>query len=53
MLHYAQILANKVVITTFSLVPVKYGVNHTAAMGVMGGETGMLLYIAIKNIKAF
>ena len=29
-----QILANKIVITTFSLVPVKYGINHTAAMGI-------------------
>ena len=34
--HYTvtQILANKIVITTFSLVPVKYGINHTAAMGI-------------------
>ena len=29
-----QILANNIVITTFSLVPVKYGINHTAAMGI-------------------
>ena len=29
-----QILANKIVIITFSLVPVKYGINHTAAMGI-------------------
>ena len=29
-----QILGNKIVITTFSLVPVKYGINHTAAMGI-------------------
>ena len=29
-----QILANKTVITIFSLVPVKYGINHTAAMGI-------------------
>ena len=29
-----HILANKIVITTFSLVPVKYGINHTAAMGI-------------------
>ena len=29
-----QILANEIVITTFSLVPVKYGINHTAAMGI-------------------
>ena len=29
-----QILANKLVITAFSLVPVKYGINHTAAMGI-------------------
>ena len=34
--HYTvtQILANKIVITTFSLVPVKYGINHTAAIGI-------------------
>ena len=29
-----QILANKIVITTFSLIPVKLGINHTAAMGI-------------------
>ena len=29
-----QILANKIVITTFTVVPVKYGINHTAAMGI-------------------
>ena len=31
---WTKILANKIVITTFSLVPVKYGINHTAAMGI-------------------
>ena len=29
-----QILANKIVITTFSLVPVEYGINHTATIGI-------------------
>ena len=29
-----QILANKIVMTTFSLAPVKYGINHTATMGI-------------------
>ena len=29
----AQILTKKIVITTFSLLPVKHGINHTAAMG--------------------
>ena len=28
-----QILANKIMTATFSLVSVKYGINHTAAMG--------------------
>ena len=29
-----QILATKITITMFSLVPVKYGINFTAAMGI-------------------
>ena len=29
-----QILVNKIVITTFSLVPVKYRINFTAAIGI-------------------
>ena len=29
-----QILANKIVITTFSRLLVKYWINHTAAMGI-------------------
>ena len=29
-----QILANEIVITTFSLVPVKYRISYTAAMGI-------------------
>ena len=44
--HYTvtQILANKIVITTFSLVPVKYGINHTGCYGdfCTGSETGMV-----------
>ena len=39
-----QILANKITITTFSLVPVTYiPINFTVAMGifVQGGETGI------------
>ena len=29
-----QILANKIVITTLSLVPVSYRINHAAAVGI-------------------
>ena len=29
-----QILANKITITTFSLVPMKHWINFTAAMGI-------------------
>ena len=37
MWHYTmtQILANKIAITNFPLVPVKYGINHTAAKGIL------------------
>ena len=33
-INMEQILANKILITTFSLVSVKYSIDHTAAMGI-------------------
>ena len=48
-----QILANKIVITIFSLVPVKYGIDHTAAMGIfVWGERGMVL-LYIRTVCAY
>ena len=41
-----QILANKITITTFSLVPVKYGINFTAAMGIFVWAVKQVWYYA-------
>ena len=42
--QWTKILANKIVITTFSLVPVKYGINHTAAMGIFVRAVNQVWY---------
>ena len=55
MSHYTvtQILTNKIIITTFLLVPVKYGTNFTAAMGifVQAVKTGTVLYKINNEMK--
>ena len=39
-----QILANKITVTAFSLVPVKYGINFTAAMGIFAWAKKQVWY---------
>ena len=48
-----QILANKIVSTTFSLVPVKYGINHTAAMGIFVRAVKQVWYYNNNNMHNY
>ena len=50
-LTVTQILANKIVIKTFKLLPLKYRINHTAAMRIFYRQlkSMMAMYEIIKN----